>query len=90
MLSYVCQYFISFLYTGYLAWRSNSQGSWFIQTFCKVMRRHGKSHEIHQLLTRVNQIVSYTYSTNSNGNGHSLSKQSPCFTSTLTKSLTFT
>lgn len=68
---------------GHVSLRNHEEGSWFIQTFCQVMDRHGREREIHQLLTKVNHIVSHKYKEGD-------MKQSPCFTSSLTKSLTFT
>ncbi|KAF6022796.1 CASP7 [Bugula neritina] len=74
---------------GYLVWRDNQLGSWFIQSFCQVMTKDGQRLEIHELMARVNQMVAYTCTLRALQPQYNKAKQCPYFTSTLTKSLVF-
>ncbi|XP_038065592.1 caspase-7-like isoform X2 [Patiria miniata] len=74
---------------GYFSWRNVSLGAWFIQALVKVLKDHGPSLEINQLLTRVNHVVAYEYSSNSSMPDFDNKKQMPYYTSTLTKELYF-
>ncbi|KAG8592107.1 hypothetical protein GDO81_000408 [Engystomops pustulosus] len=66
---------------GYFAWRNNVNGSWFIQSLCKILQEHGKNLELMQILTRVNYAVASDYESSSG------CKEMPCIVSMLTKEL---
>ncbi|XP_075693216.1 caspase-3-like [Rhinoderma darwinii] len=66
---------------GYFAWRNNFNGSWFIQSLCKMLQEHGNKLELMQILTRVNRIVALEYESSNGG------KEIPCIVSMLTKEL---
>ncbi|XP_022095599.1 caspase-7-like [Acanthaster planci] len=74
---------------GYFSWRNVSSGAWFIQALIKVLKDHGNSLEINQLLTRVNHEVAYRNISNSSMPDFNKKKQMPYYTSTLTKELYF-
>ncbi|KAF6022797.1 CASP7 [Bugula neritina] len=74
---------------GYFAWRNGVDGSWFIQSFCTVVNKDGRKLELGQLLTRVNRVVSYNFMSSTQNPQMNQMKQSPCITSTLTKSIYF-
>lgn len=48
-------------YEGYYSWRSPLQGSWFIQSLCKVFEEYGNSQTLLNLLTLVNRRVAMDY-----------------------------
>jgi len=74
---------------GYFSFRNNENGSWFIQELGKVLKKDGQRLEIHQILSRVNYLVSYRHSAQAEGKAHHNKKLSPCFESRLTKELYF-
>lgn len=43
---------------GYYAWRSSTEGSWFIKSIVKVFEKNAYNMEILQMLTRVNNLIS--------------------------------
>ncbi|XP_073498807.1 caspase-3-like isoform X2 [Phyllobates terribilis] len=66
---------------GYFAWRNSVNGSWFIQSLCKLLQEHGNRMELMQILTRTNHMVALDYESSSGG------KEIPCIVSMLTKEL---
>ncbi|XP_073434509.1 caspase-3-like isoform X2 [Dendrobates tinctorius] len=66
---------------GYFAWRNSVNGSWFIQSLCKMLQEHGKRMELMQILTRANHLVALDYESSRGG------KEIPCIVSLLTKEL---
>ncbi|CAK8687756.1 unnamed protein product [Clavelina lepadiformis] len=42
---------------GYAAWRNETHGSWFVQSLYNVVLKHGRSLELMQIMTRVNNMV---------------------------------
>jgi len=74
---------------GYYSWRNSRNGSWFVQALVDVMMRDGRRLEIHQILTRVNYLVSYSFESNAAQAYMTQKKQSPCIESRLTKELWF-
>ncbi|XP_075045587.1 caspase-3-like [Mixophyes fleayi] len=66
---------------GYFAWRNSVDGSWFIQSLCKVLLEHGNKLELLQILTQVNHKVAIEYESSIGG------KEMPCFASMLTKNV---
>jgi hypothetical protein len=75
--------------SGYYSWRNSLNGSWFIQSLCKVLDEHSKSLEIMHLLTAVNRRVAYYYESNTNDPHMNGKRQVPCIVSMLTKELYF-
>ncbi|XP_030418998.1 caspase-3 [Gopherus evgoodei] len=73
---------------GYYSWRNSSEGSWFIQSLCLMLKQHAKKLELMQILTRVNRKVAQ-FSSYSNQPGFHGKKQIPCIVSMLTKELYF-
>lgn len=74
---------------GYYSWRNKGIGAWFIQAILSVLNDHGTELEIQQLMTRVNHIVAYEYTSDCSIPGYDQKKQIPCIVSTLTKELYF-
>ena len=68
--------------SGRSAFRDPTDGSWFIQTVCDVLLRDGRKLEFKECMTRVDLLVSFYRESLGQ-------KQSPCFISTMTKSLYF-
>ncbi|KAM3938223.1 caspase-3-like [Leptodactylus fuscus] len=66
---------------GYFAWRNSVDGSWFIQSLCKMLQEHGNRLELMQILIRVNHMVAMDYESSNGG------KEIPCIVSMLTKEL---
>ncbi|XP_062332830.1 caspase-3b [Osmerus eperlanus] len=74
---------------GYYSWRNTSNGSWFMQSLCEMLQRHGHVLEIMQIMTRVNHKVALDFQSASSTPGFSAKKQIPCIVSMLTKDLYF-
>ncbi|XP_013399774.1 caspase-3 [Lingula anatina] len=74
---------------GYFSWRNSTNGSWFIQSLCKVLEKFGHTLDIMTMMTRVNRMVAFDYESNANKEYMSKKKQIPCITSMLTKDLYF-
>ncbi|XP_039273780.1 caspase-3-like isoform X2 [Styela clava] len=53
---------------GYYAWRNQACGSWFIQALCKCLLEFGDRLELMQIMTRVNRMVAYDFTSYSKGN----------------------
>ncbi|XP_005030551.1 caspase-3 [Anas platyrhynchos] len=73
---------------GYYSWRNAAEGSWFIQSLCRVLKEHARKLELMQILTRVNRRVS-EYESYSNRLDFNAKKQIPCIVSMLTKEFYF-
>ncbi|XP_032043171.1 caspase-3 [Aythya fuligula] len=73
---------------GYYSWRNAAEGSWFIQSLCRVLKEHARKLELMQILTRVNRRVS-EYESYSNRPDFNAKKQIPCIVSMLTKEFYF-
>lgn len=76
---------------GYYSWRNSKLGSWYIQALVYILDKKGTTTEIQKLLTHLNRLVSYSEKYMSNTQIKSMHgmKQSPSFTSMLTKDLYF-
>ncbi|XP_074656756.1 uncharacterized protein LOC141909970 [Tubulanus polymorphus] len=68
---------------GYVSWRNAGEGSWFIQTLCKVLKEHHRSLDLLRMLTRVQRKVADEFGTARR------EKQMPCVVTTLRKDLYF-
>lgn len=44
--------------SGFYSWRNTSNGSWFIQTLCQILRQHAHEMTLLRMLTRVNYYIS--------------------------------
>uniref|UniRef100_A0A8C5LLU0 Caspase-3 n=1 Tax=Leptobrachium leishanense TaxID=445787 RepID=A0A8C5LLU0_9ANUR len=66
---------------GYVAWKNTINGSWFIQSLCKILKENGNELELQQILTRVNCMVAKEYESSSEN------KEMPCVVSGLIKQL---
>lgn len=76
---------------GYASWHNNDNGSWFIQTLCKELNKHGTRNDILILLTSVIQKVAFDFeSFTLNDPDGNKKKQVPSITYMLTKMLIFT
>ncbi|KAJ6668630.1 hypothetical protein lerEdw1_012112 [Lerista edwardsae] len=73
---------------GYYSWRNSSDGSWFIQSLCVMLKQYAKKLELMQILTRVNRKVG-EFSSYSNRPDFHGKKQIPCIVSMLTKDFYF-
>ncbi|KAF1435392.1 Caspase-3, partial [Spheniscus demersus] len=74
--------------TGYYSWRNSAEGSWFIQSLCKMLKEHARKLELMQILTRVNRRVA-EYESCSTRQDFNAKKQIPCIVSMLTKEFYF-
>ncbi|XP_077135690.1 caspase-3 [Ranitomeya variabilis] len=74
---------------GYYSWRNTVNGSWFIQSLCEMLKLHGKTLELVQILTCVNHMVALEFESCSNQIDFHAKKQIPCVVSMLTKALNF-
>lgn len=73
---------------GYYSWRNSAEGSWFIQSLCKMLKEHARKLELMQILTRVNRRVA-EYESCSTREDFNAKKQIPCIVSMLTKEFYF-
>ncbi|NXB05371.1 CASP3 protein, partial [Cnemophilus loriae] len=73
---------------GYYSWRNSAEGSWFIQSLCKILKEHARKLELMQILTRVNRRVA-EYESCSTRQDFNAKKQIPCIVSMLTKEFYF-
>ncbi|XP_077158392.1 caspase-3 isoform X3 [Paroedura picta] len=73
---------------GYYSWRNSSDGSWFIQSLCLMLKNYAKKLELMQILTRVNSKVAEFSSCSNRPDFHG-KKQIPCIVSMLTKDFYF-
>ncbi|CAL1614292.1 unnamed protein product [Knipowitschia caucasica] len=75
---------------GYIAWRNETNGSWFIQSLCGILSKH-KDLELLHIMTRVNRKVAFEFQSNvPKDPALNEKKEIPCFTSMLTKEFYFT
>lgn len=75
---------------GYYSWRNTQTGSWFMQSLCELLSKHGPQLELMQILTRVNHKVALDFESASSMPGFHAKKQIPCIVSMLTKEMYFT
>uniref|UniRef100_A0A8D0BKR8 Caspase-3 n=1 Tax=Salvator merianae TaxID=96440 RepID=A0A8D0BKR8_SALMN len=73
---------------GYYSWRNSSDGSWFIQSLCVMLKQYAKKLELMHILTRVNSKVAEFSSCSNQPDFHG-KKQIPCIVSMLTKDFYF-
>lgn len=59
ILIYVDIVFISFVWTGYVSYRDEEQGSWFIQDLVSTFQEHAHHMTILDMLTEVFFIIIY-------------------------------
>ncbi|XP_032384274.1 caspase-3 isoform X1 [Etheostoma spectabile] len=74
---------------GYYSWRNTTNGSWFMQSLCEMLKRFSGELELMQIMTRVNRMVALHFESSSNLPGFSGKKQIPCIVSMLTKDFYF-
>nr|QDK54780.1 caspase-3 [Mugil incilis] len=74
---------------GYYSWRNTMTGSWFIQSLCDMLGKHGKELELMHIMTRVNRKVAVEFESISHSPGFNARKQIPCIVSMLTKEMYF-
>ncbi|KAM8940161.1 caspase-3-like [Pelodytes ibericus] len=70
---------------GYYSWRNTSNGSWFIQSLCEMLKLHGAQLDLLQILTCVNHMVALEFESCSSSPEFHAKKQIPCVVSMLTK-----
>lgn len=70
-------------YEGHISYRNTVHGAWFIQTLCKELR-NSTNRDLLTILTGVVRKVSYEFHLKSTNE-----KETPCFTSMLTKTFFF-
>ncbi|XP_049546880.1 caspase-like isoform X2 [Anopheles darlingi] len=77
-------------YDGHYSWRNPTNGSWFIQSLCTVLKSYGHEKELLQMLTAVSRNVAYNYRSFVPDNAKmDAMKQMPCIVSMLTKAVYF-
>ncbi|CAN9510238.1 unnamed protein product [Ophioblennius macclurei] len=74
---------------GYYSWRNTMTGSWFIQSLCEMIGKHGTELELLHIMTRVNHKVAVEFESSSTSPGFHAKKQIPCIVSMLTKEMYF-
>ncbi|CAL8267971.1 unnamed protein product [Boreogadus saida] len=74
---------------GYYSWRNTTNGSWFMQALCEMLKKHSSQLELMQIMTRVNHKVALNFESASSTPGFSAKKQIPCIISMLTKDFYF-
>ncbi|XP_059918105.1 caspase-3-like isoform X3 [Gadus macrocephalus] len=74
---------------GYYSWRNTTNGSWFMQALCEMLKKHSCQLELMQIMTRVNNKVALDFESASSTPGFSAKKQIPCIMSMLTKDFYF-
>lgn len=79
----------SVTFSGYYAWRDTINGSWFIQSLCKMLEEHYKTRELLSILTLVNRDVAINYESVSKYSELHKKKQMCCIASMLTRLLYF-
>lgn len=79
--------------SGYFSWRNSARGSWFVQTFAKIVKENAEKLgelDLLRILTRVNHGVAYGFASNTPATQHMhQKKQMPSIVSMLTKELYF-
>lgn len=68
---------------GYLSYRDTEMGTWYIESFCKVLNTKKHELDLFQILTLINQKVAIDYESDA------VHKQMPCIVSMLTKLIVF-
>lgn len=75
---------------GYYSWRNSEDGSWFIQSLCKVLRQHApQGIELMQMMVLVNRLVATSYESCTDAEWTDGMKQMPSIDCRLTKLLYF-
>ena len=75
---------------GFYSWRNTTAGSWFIQSFCRVLREHGTEKDLTSNMLRVCRKVAFDFQSNTPGDfAIHEKKQIPCITSMLTRKVYF-
>ncbi|XP_031774251.1 caspase-1-like [Apis florea] len=74
---------------GYYAFRENN-GSWYIQTLCRVINEYWQHCDMIKMLTITSRIVATEYLSQHNNSSKNEKKQMPFFVSTLIRNLYFT
>jgi len=75
---------------GFYSWRNTTAGSWFVQSVCHVLQRHGTTHDLLSNMTRVARKVAFDFQSNTPGDSFMHEKkQIPCITSMLTRDIFF-
>ncbi|XP_049628638.1 caspase-3-like [Suncus etruscus] len=75
---------------GYLSWRNDMDGTWFIQSLCSMLKLYADKLEFMHILIRVNQKVAKEYESFSTDVAFHKKKQIPSIVSMLRKELYFT
>ena len=76
-----------FYVSGYVSWRDERGGSWFIRSLCRVFEKDGSRLDIMALLTKVSRLVAYEYESSTDEEEMNQKKQVPSIVSMLTKRL---
>nr|QDF63029.1 caspase-3B [Dugesia japonica] len=74
---------------GYFSWRNGASGSWYIQALCKELIKCSKTHELVQLLVKVNNNVATNFKSKTNQKETDGMVQISSFVCMLRKSLWF-
>jgi len=72
---------------GYLSWRGTSYGSWYIQALCSEIAKCAKTHELIQIMVRINNTVAKHVPSNTGQPATHGMVQIPSFTCMLRGSL---
>ncbi|XP_043792908.1 caspase-1-like [Apis laboriosa] len=93
-MTYILPTTADFLYAystmeGCYSFRDTNQGSWYIQTLCKVINKHWRDCDLLKMLTITLRKVATEYSSQHYESDKDKKKQMPTFTSTLTRDLYF-
>lgn len=75
---------------GYYSWRNTTNGSWFIQSLCKILKEHSANTDLLTMMTMVNYEVAFKFQSNvPKDYTMDLKKQIPSITTMLTRKIFF-
>lgn len=79
------------LFLGFYTWRNPEEGTWYVQSLCDVLDKHGAEYELMTLLTMTARKVAIDFASN-NPDDISMheQKQVPSVTTMLTRAVYFT
>lgn len=73
----------------HVSWRHPTDGSWYLETLCKVIDKHWMTTDLLKMLTITARIVATEYVSKNDDDNLNEMVQMPTFTSTLTRDLLF-
>lgn len=81
---------LSLFSSGFMSWRNEKTGTWFIQALCEKLNEYGTKQDLLTILTFVCQRVAIDFESKSTVSYYHKKKQIPCITSMLKYLVLFT